>query len=387
MAISSTRGDSQARDGLVRWAEIDVAALRHNTEAVRARLQPPAQLLAMVKSDGYGHGAETAARAALAGGATWLGVYTPHEALALREAGIDARLLVVGWSPPSVVPALVAHDVDFTVFDAGGARAARDAASREGNARIHIKIDSGLGRLGARPESLGELVDALRDASGAVEVVGIFTHFADAEGDPDFTREQHRRFLDAVQRFRPVAPDALLHTCGSAAILNFPEMHHDLVRLGIAMYGYAPRELQPPVQLRPVMSVFARVAQVKTVDKGESVGYGRTWWAPAQRRIATVAIGYGQGLPRNLSNHGQLVVGGHRCTIAGTVNMDQVTLDVTDAGPVEPGDVALFFGEHGGVRLGADEVAALAGTIPHEVLCGVAARVPRFVTGGPASNG
>ena len=386
MAISSLHGETAARDGLVRWAEIDVAALRHNTEAVRSRLREPAQLLAMVKSDGYGHGAVTAARAALAGGATWLGVYTPDEALALRDAGLDARLLVVGWSPPPVIAELVDRGIDVTVFDASGVRAAGEAARHGGSARIHIKIDSGLGRLGARPETLSELFAALGDASGAVDVAGLFTHFADAEGDAEFTREQHRRFLDAVQLFRPVAPNALLHACGSAAILNFPEMHHDLVRLGIAMYGYAPRELEPSLALRPVMSVFARVAQVKTVDKGESVGYGRTWWAPARRRIATVAIGYGQGLPRSLSNHGQLVVAGHRCTIAGTVSMDQVTVDVTEAGPVAAGDVALVFGEQGGSRLGADEVAALAGTIPHEVLCGIAATVPRFVAGDQASR-
>jgi alanine racemase len=201
--------------------------------------------------------------------------------------------------------------------------------------------------------------------------------------DDEFTREQHQRFLEAVEQLRPVAPDALLHACGSAAILNYPEMHHDLVRLGIALYGYAPRDRPVDVQLRVAMSVFARVAQVKTVDTGESVGYGRTWWARSPRRIATVGMGYGQGLPRALSNRGQLLLGGRRCAIAGIVNMDQVTVDVTDADTVAVGDVAMLFGEQAGIRLGADEVADTIGSIPHELLCSIAASVPR-VAADPA---
>ena len=364
----------------LRWAEIDTAALEHNVAAVRATLRPDTSLMAMVKSDGYGHGALTAARAALAGGATWLGVYTPDEALALREAGITERLLVVGWSPPATIADLVAGDVDSTVFDVEGVRAASTAASSQrARSRLHVKVDSGLGRLGARLEAVPALVAALQAAGERVEVAGIFTHFADAEGDPQFTRDQHDRFLRAVALLRPVAPRALLHACGSAAIVTFPGMHHDIVRLGIAMYGYLPRGLAADVSLRPAMTVLARVVQVKTIEAGESVGYGRTWWAPSQRRIATVAIGYGQGFPRVLSNRGHLDINGHRCPLAGIVSMDQVSVDVTDAGTVTAGDEALVFGERGGDRLGADEVAALAETIPYELICSSGAALPRVV--------
>ena len=339
----------------------------------------------MVKSDGYGHGAVVAARAAVAGGATWLGVYTPDEALALRRAGVDDPLLVVGWSPPITLPDLLAANVDVTALDEDGLRAARDAAALRGTRiRVHVKVDTGLGRLGVRRDTLPAMAAVLGEARDHVHVAGIYTHFADAEGDAGFTREQHRRFLDAVDLLRPVSPGALLHTCGSAAILSFPEMHHDLVRLGIALYGYPPAAL-PEIQLRPAMTVVARVAQVKTVPAGESVGYGRTWWARSERRIATVAIGYGQGLPRALSNHGHLVINGHRCPIAGIVNMDQVTVDVSEASGVAVGDIALVFGERDGLRLGADEVASLCATIPHEVLCGVTASVPRVAVGDPGA--
>ena len=365
-------------DALVRWAEVDVAALEHNTALIRGLVPPATALLAMVKSDGYGHGAVTAARAALAGGATWLGVYTPDEAFALRTAGIESRLLVVGWSPPRTLAELMARDVDITVVDAAGVEAVRAAAgSGAAPARIHIKIDSGLGRLGVRADAMQALIESLHGATAQVQVAGVFTHFADPERDHEYTREQHRRFLGAVEQLGPVAAGALLHTCGSAAILGFPEMHHDLVRLGIAMYGYAPVDLPTAAALRPAMTVVARVAQVKTVAGGETVGYGRTWRAAGARRIATVAIGYGQGVPRALSNRGTLVIGGQRCPIAGTVNMDQVTVDVSDLPGVVPGEPAMVFGVRDTVRQGADEVAALVGTIPHELLCGVSSQVPR----------
>jgi len=365
-------------DTPVRWAEIDAGALAHNTRLIRSRIEPTTQLMAMVKSNGYGHGSEIAARASLGGGATWLGVYTPDEALALRATGLDVPTLVVGWSPPATHATLIERDIDVTVVDVAGIESvAREAGRLRRKARVHVKIDTGLGRLGVRAGDLNPVVAALGSAGDQVTVVGMFTHFADAESNPDFTLLQHQRFLEAVDALRPVAPDALLHTSGSAAIIEFPELHHDLVRLGISLYGYLPHGIESDLELRPAMSVFAQVAQVKTVDTGETLGYGRTWRADERRRVATVAIGYGQGVRRALSNHGHMVVNGRRCPIAGIVSMDQVTLDVTDVGDVATGDTAMFFGEWDGVRLGADEVAEQTGTIAYEVLCGVAASVPR----------
>jgi alanine racemase len=366
------------RGGVLRWAEIDVAALATNAEVIVR----PARVMAMVKSNGYGHGIRIAARAALDGGATWLGVYTPEEALGLRAAGFDAPILVVGWTPPSTLEALIAARVDVGVLDADGIRAV-SVATGDRTARIHLKIDTGLHRLGALPETLDAIVTALRESAGRIEVAGIFTHFADAADDPAFTIAQHTRFLDAVDMLRPVAPDALLHTSGSAAILAHPAMHHDLVRAGIAFYGYPP--VPGPGALRPALNVFCRVAQVRTVAQGESVGYGRTWRAPNARRIATATLGYGQGLPRALSNAGHLGIRGHRCPIVGRVSMDQVGLDVSDVDGVAAGDVAMFIGERDGIRIGADEVGVLCGTLPHEILCGIAEGIPRHPGVTPAA--
>jgi alanine racemase len=368
-------------NGDLRWAEIDVAGLARNAEVI-ATLVRPAKVMAMVKSNGYGHGIAIAARAALDGGAAWLGVYTPQEALGLRAVGFDAPILVVGWSPPSTLGDLIAGGVDVSVLDADGIRAA--AAARAGSRpRVHLKIDTGLHRLGALPETVESLIEALREAGNRVEVAGLFTHFADAGEDPAFTIAQHGRFLQAVEALRPVAPDALLHTSGSAAILTHPAMHHDLVRAGIAYYGYPP--VPSPASLRPAMSVFCRVAQVRTVARGESVGYGRTWRAETARRIATATLGYGQGLPRALSNHGHLGIRGTRCPVVGIVSMDQVGVDVSDVDGVVAGDTAMFIGSYDGVHIGADEVGDLTGTLPHEILCGISEGIPRLPGVTPAA--
>jgi alanine racemase len=366
--------------GVLRWVEIDSDALARNAEVI-ATLVRPAGVMVMVKSNGYGHGMRIAAQAALDGGASWLGVYTPQEALGLRAAGFGAPILVVGWSPPSMIRDLVTADVDVSVLDAEGIGAAAAAAAR--SARVHLKIDTGLHRLGALPEAVESLASAVRDAGDRVQVAGIFTHFADAGEDPGFTIAQHGRFLEAVQALRAVAPDALLHTSGSAAILAHPAMHHDLVRAGIAFYGYPP--VPGPASLRPAMNVFCRVAQVRTVAAGETVGYGRTWRAETARRIATATLGYGQGLPRALSNRGHLAIRGRRCPIVGIVSMDQVGVDVSDVAGVGPGDTAMFIGERDGIRIGADEVGDLCDTLPHEILCGISEGLPRHPGVTPAA--
>jgi len=367
--------------GALRWAEIDVAALAANAEVIGALVRPAA-VMAMVKSNGYGHGMTIAARAALDGGATWLGVYTPQEATGLRAAGFGARILVVGWSPPPALESLIASGVDISVLDAEGVRAVASAAGGR-RPRIHLKIDTGLHRLGALPETLDSLAGAVREAGDRLEVAGILTHFAGAGEDAGFTITQHRVFLDAVEALRGVAPDALLHTSGSAAILAHPAMHHDLVRVGIAFYGYPP--VPGPASLRPAMHVLCRVAQVRIVAAGESVGYGRTWRAETARRIATATLGYGQGVPRALSNRGEMAIRGKRCPIVGIVSMDQVGLDVSDVSGVEAGDTAMFIGERGGVRIGADEVGDLTGTLPHEILCGISEGIPRHPGVTPAA--
>ncbi len=257
------------------------------------------------------------------------------------------------------------------------------AAAAGATARAHVKIDTGLHRLGALPEAVDSIAAALERRVATSRSPGCSRTIADAGLDPAFTHEQHARFLEAVDVIRPVAREALLHTSGSAAIIAHPSMHLDLVRVGIAFYGYPP--VPTPAPLRIGMHVFARVAQVRSVPKGESVGYGRTWRADATRRIATVAIGYGQGLPRLLSSRGQMAIRGRRCPIVGRVSMDQVTIDVTDLDDVRVGDAAMFIGERHGVRIGADEVGDLAGTQSYEILCGIAEGIPRIPGVAPAA--
>jgi alanine racemase len=362
-----------------KWAEVDAAALRENAAAVAAHVGPDVAVMAMIKANGYGHGTAIAAEAALAGGATWLGVSSPEEALEAVRFG--APVLNVGWSNPSTYLELVEAGVELTAWDAETVESLARAASAAGRpARVHAKIDTGMGRLGARPEQLGGLLEALAKNSDRVELAGVYTHFADSEAaDLGFTEEQHRRFLGLVPPFRELAPDALLHAANSGAILRMPETHHDLVRLGIALYGYPPETARDAVPLRPAMTVVALVTRVTTVAAGDTVGYSRTWRAEAPARIATVAAGYADGVQRGQSNRGTVLIGGVPCPIVGLVSMDQIGVDVGEVEGVRAGDEAILFGERGGVRLGADEVAAVVGTIPHEVLCAVSARLPRVV--------
>jgi len=438
--VSAVRSLPVALERLTKWASVDVAAIRDNAAVLRARAGDRVQLMAMVKADGYGHGAVLASTAALRGGATWLGVSSPDEALRLRQEGITAPILVVGWTPPVRMAELIVAGVDITVWEpaqveaaavaAAGSRAAggRAAGGPPGGGpagggpatvpplgRLHLKVDTGMGRLGCPPPQLGELAEAVWRAGDLVRPVGVLTHFADAEADPEFTCRQDRLFREAAERLRRRWPGLLLHAANSAATLLHPGSRHDLIRCGIALYGYPPpgtgvaaklgvppagagasaerggRLARPAAiaeggtaavaGLRPAMTFTARITQVKTVSAGESVGYGRTWVAERDTRIATVAAGYADGVHRAQSNRGVVLIGGRRCPIVGRVSMDQLTADVSAAGGARAGDEAVIFGRQGAEWLGADEVAAAVGTISYEVLCSVSARVPRVSAG------
>lgn len=372
----------------LRWAEIDVAALRANAAALCAHAGRDVEMIAMVKANGYGHGAVTAARAFVEGGARRLGVSSAEEALQLRAAGVEEPILSVGWTPAAHVRELVDARIDLAVFDIEAIERIREAAGgATAPARVHLKVDTGMGRVGVRPEHVGEALEALVAASPRLRVHGVFTHFADADGvDPAFTERQHHVFKGLVEAVRAVFPEAMAHCANSAATLRFPAMHHDAVRPGIALYGYAPPGAGGIAALAPAMTVRALVTQVKTVRPGDTVGYGRTWTATRSTRIATIAAGYADGVQRAQSNAGSVLVRGVRCPIVGRVSMDQLTADVSAASRAAPGDVAVIVGgERGGGPgewLGADEVAAAAGTISYEVICGVSARVPRRLVEG-----
>jgi alanine racemase len=362
-----------------KWAEVDVAALRDNTAALRAFAGGRSQVMAMVKANGYGHGALLAARAAIAGGAGWLGVSSISEAVELRRAGVTTPILNVGWTMPEEMSLAVAHDVDVAVFDVAAVSAAAAAAREAGRpVRVHWKIDTGMGRLGTPLADVDSMRDALRLAGTDIVVVALFTHFADADApSTDFTLEQHQRFLDVVSSARESFPTALLHCANSAALLRLPQTHHDIIRPGIALYGYPPAHCDGIVALRPALQLRALVTQVKQVDEGGSVGYGREWFAPRRSRVAAVAAGYADGVDRRNGNCGHVILGGEVCPIIGRVSMDQLGVDVTDSGEVAPGDIATLVGRAGGHVIDAAAVAAAIGTIANEVLCAVSSRVPR----------
>jgi alanine racemase len=362
-----------------KWAEIDVAALRDNTAALVALAGDRCAVMAMVKANGYGHGALVAATAAIAGGATWLGVSSIAEAVELRRARITTPILNIGWTMPAEMVLAVAHDIDVAVFDAAAVSAAARAARDAGRpVRVHWKIDTGMGRLGTPPVDIQAMRAALHGAGTDIVMAALFTHFAAAD-DPstDFTLEQHHRFLALAAHLRESFPAALLHCANSAALLRLPETHHDIIRPGIALYGYPPAHSDGIVAVRPALQLRALVSQVKQVDQGASVGYGRQWFAPRRSRVATVAAGYADGVDRRNGDGGRVILGGSLCPIIGRVSMDQIGVDITESGDVVPGDTATLIGEAGGHTIDAAAAAGTIGTIPNEVLCAVSSRVPR----------
>jgi alanine racemase len=365
----------------MKWAEVDARAIERNVAIICGALRNSVALMAVVKANGYGHGASAAAIAALAGGATWLGVSSPEEALELRAGGLDVPILNLGWSHPAQLNALITGGIELSVWSPEQIAAAAEAAAQV-PARVHVKIDTGMRRLGAAPAALGQVIAALDRAVGRVEAVGAFTHFASADAaSPDFTLEQNDAFVRAVEPLRERWPGLLLHAANSAAALRFSETHHDLVRCGIAIYGYAPLHAEGLAQLYPAMAFKACVTETKTVYSGDTVGYGGTWVAQRDTRVATIAVGYADGVQRAQSNRGTILIGGRRCPIVGRVSMDQLTADISEVDGVHPRDAAVVFGRQGAEWLGADEVAATVGTISNEVLCAVSGRVRRVAVG------
>jgi alanine racemase len=347
-------------------AHVDLPAIERNC-ATLARAAAPATLCAVVKGDGYGHGAVPASWAALSGGAGWLAVATSREALELRAAGIDRRILVLGALSDEELPEALEAQADVVAWDPSW------AAALPAGTRVHVKLDSGMGRLGTRDRDAADATVAAA-AAGGCEVAGVMTHFATADEDAGFAREQLARFLpwaDAVCAHHPMA---LRHAANSAAALTLPEARLDLVRCGIAVYGLDPFHRDPREHgLEPALRLTSWVAAVKDCAAGESAGYGRRFVARAPTRLATVPIGYADGVRRGLTNNADVLIGGRRFPLVGTVSMDNVTIDVGDA-EVAVGDEVVLIGD----GLLAEEMAARLGTINYEVTTGISRRVPRM---------
>ena len=347
-------------------ARVDLAAIERNAALLRARLSAGAQLCAVVKADGYGHGAVPTAQAALAGGATWLAVVTGREAAQLRDAGIDAPILAMGALDDEELA--IALDARADV-GAWSRKFVAKLGDRE--ARVHVKLDTGLGRLGTRdPAQADATIAALGERA-----VGLWTHFATADERGDaFFGQQLERFRAWAAPHQAARPELILHAANTAATLRDPAAHFDLVRCGIGVYGLDPfGEDAAALGLTPALELRSYVATLKACAPGESAGYGRRFIATAPTRIATLPIGYGDGWRRGLSNGADVVIRGARYPLVGTVSMDNVTIDVGLDSDVRPGDEALLIG--GGIT--AEEVARRLGTINYEVTTALLPRTLR----------
>jgi alanine racemase len=362
------------------WAEIDLAAVAANVRALKALTREGTLFMAVVKSDGYGHGAVQVARAALSAGADRLGVATTDEALALRGAGIDAPVHVLSEPPADAIGLLLDHDIIPTVTSRQFALALGSSAASHGLvAKYHLKIDTGMNRIGVRAEDAAEFAARLADVSG-LALEGTFTHFATADvvGDWDFDR-QLARFVEALEAMKTegVAP-GIVHAANSPATILHPESHFDMVRCGIAICGLHPAaSTHGAVVLKPAMSVKARVLLAKRIGMGEGVSYGLTYRAAAPTVIATLPLGYADGVHRVLSNSMPVLLGGERVAQVGRICMDQLMVEVPQRIEVRAGDEAVIVGVQGDQRIALDELAELAGTINYEMACAFGMRLPR----------
>jgi alanine racemase len=357
-------------------ARVNLAAIERNVVTLRRGLSDGASLCAVVKGNGYGHGAVPAARAALAGGATWLAVATADEALELRADGIGGPILVMGAISAEELPVALAARADLVAWTERFADAVQAAAGS--TARVHVKLDTGMGRLGTRSEREALRVAERVAAAPELELAGAMTHFASADGDQEFVAAQLERFEPFVSQVRRLAPGLIVHAANSAATLRSPESHYDLVRCGIAIYGCDPMNEDPTAHgLEPALELSSYVAAVKPAAAGDSAGYGRRFVAERETWIGTLPIGYADGVRRALSNNCDVLVGARRYPLVGTVSMDNIAIDLGPETGVRIGERGVLIGADGSERQSAEELARRIGTISYEILCGISARVPR----------
>ena len=374
-------------------ASVNLAAIERNIGHLRSQLNPGSEFCAVVKADAYGHGAVPVAHAALAAGARWLAVATAEEAAELRRGGIIARILVMGAISPEELPMALNARADVVAWsDAFVDDLARAVASiaRDRPARVHVKLDTGMGRLGTRVGADAEAIAEAIIASPALELVGVMTHFATADDDDtEFTELQIARFTPFVQTLRELAPGLCVHAANSAGTLRHPAGHFDLVRCGIAIYGGDPANGDPDAWgLDPALTLDSYVAAVKPAQADDSSGYGRTFISERDTWIGTLPIGYADGVRRALSNNCDVLIGGRRYPLVGNVSMDNITVDLGPGGgtAVAVGERGRIIGRDGEERQTVEELARRIGTINYEITCGISRRVPRFYhrDGAPA---
>ncbi len=367
------------------WLEIDLSALTENVHILRRRIGPDRLLYAVVKANAYGHGADFIAPAALRAGANRLAVAAVNEAVSLRQAGLDAPILVLGYTPPDDAETLLEHSLTATVYDQHTALAFADVAARQGiKMAVHLKVDTGMHRLGVDHDVAFELCAQI-DRNDHIHVEGIYTHFSTAsQADQSYAREQLRRFTALLARLaRAGCRPPIAHAANSAATLALPDAHLDAVRCGILLYGLSPgSECPAPPQMRPVLNWKARIAQVRRLGAGEPVSYGNTWRAPHDCTVAVVPVGYADGFPRSPRTWQNVLIGGREAPIVGRVCMDQTVVDVTrivDSGvDVLQDDEVVLIGNQQGQAISAETVAKRLDTIHYEVTSRLMARLPRI---------
>ncbi len=362
-------------------AYINLDAIGHNIREIRKRIEPKTQLLAIVKADAYGHGSLEVSRVCLYNGANQLGIATCDEGIALRQASITVPMLILGNTVDSQLKDVVDYRLTQAVFDFELAQKLSDTAVMYNKtALVHIKVDSGMGRIGFEPteESL-DIIDKIFALPG-IQVTGVFTHFATAdEKNKDFTMEQYKKFRFITDGIEARGHKGLIRHCAnSGAILDCPELQLDMVRSGIITYGMFPSdEVSMDISLEPAMEWKSQVSYVKTVDEGVSIGYGRTYFTDKKTKVATIPVGYADGYSRSLSNRGRVLINGKFANVIGNICMDQMMVDVTDIEGVSAGSEVVLMGKQGENQITAEELAKTENTINYEVVCNVGKRVPR----------
>ncbi|MDI3310878.1 MAG: alanine racemase [Thermoanaerobacterium sp.] len=364
------------------WAEVNLDNIIHNYKEIRKITDKNAGIMAVVKANAYGHGSYEVSKELINCGVDYLAVATIDEALELREQGISKPILILGYTPAKFADVIVKYDITQTAFELSYVKEVAKVAQKLGKyAKIHVKVDTGMGRIGYNDMNKAyEEILSMSSLAG-INIEGIFSHFSSSdEKDKEYTVRQLKIFLSLIERLKKSGIYIpIRHIANSAAILDMPETHLDMVRPGIILYGSFPSdEVNKKIDLRPTISLRSKVVYVKDVEEGEYISYNRTYRTNRKSRIATLPIGYADGLNRLLSNNHNVIINGKYAPIVGKICMDQCMVDVTSIEDVKEGDTATIMGEADGKFISADEIADKLKTIPYEVYCGISRRVPRI---------
>lgn len=364
------------------WAEIDLGAIARNMREIRRATKPDAKIMAIVKANGYGHGAVEVARTALANGADRFGISILSEGIQLRKAGFGVPILILGYTPPDEVHDIIRYNLTQTIYTYELAEALSWVAVKQKKvAKVHIKVDTGMGRIGFIPSeaALKTIVKIAKLPN--LEIEGIFTHFACAdEKDKSYSQKQLEEFLGFVNKLETIGIHIpIKHAANSAAVIDLPETHLNLVRPGIIIYGLYPSENvnRNKIKLTPAMTLKAQVSFVKKVSANTGISYGRSFITAGESQIASLPFGYADGYSRLLSSKGEVLIKGQRCPVIGRVCMDQCMVDVTSIKDVEIGDEVTIFGKNGNDEISVEEIAKKMNTINYEIVCMITERVPR----------